>query len=75
MFGEHVTFTLQVKKMQLTVLQFATLAELASYTKKVTNKGFQINTLNLTLKIKLSEEEILFARKQFRARMVEQLRA
>ena len=70
MFGEHVIFTFQVKRMQLTVLQFTSLAELASYAKKVTDKGFQINTLNLTLKTKLSEEEILLARKQFRARMV-----
>ena len=54
-----------------TVLQFPTLAELATYAQRIADKGFQINTLNLTLKTKLTEEEIALARQQFRAEMLE----
>lgn len=57
--------------MQPTVLQFATLAELASYARKVSDKGFQINTLNLTLKSKLTDAEVKLARQQFKARKVD----
>ncbi|HEV7331310.1 MAG TPA: hypothetical protein VGN63_09745 [Flavisolibacter sp.] len=59
--------------MQPTVLQFATQAELAIYARKIADKGFQINTLNLTLKTKLSEEEVKLARQQFRASTIERL--
>ena len=57
--------------MQSTILQFATLAELALYAKQIADKGFQINTLNLTFKSNLSEDEVRLARQQFRAQLAE----
>ncbi|NTS40442.1 hypothetical protein HRG84_05950 [Flavisolibacter sp. BT320] len=57
--------------MQSTILQFPTLTDLALYAREVAGKGFQINTQNLTLKSKLSDEEIILARQQFRAQMIE----
>lgn len=57
--------------MQSTILQFATLAELALYAKQIAGKGFQINTLNLTFKSNLSEDEVTMARQQFRAQLAE----
>lgn len=57
--------------MQSTILQFPTLTELALYAREVAGKGFQINTQNLTLKSKLSEEEIKCARQQFCAKTIE----
>ena len=54
-----------------TILQFPTLSELANYARYVHDKGFQINTLKLTLKTKLTEDEIILAMQQFRAEMLE----
>ena len=59
--------------MYPTTLQFPTLASLATYARNLADKGFQINTLKLTLKTKLTEEEILIAKLQFRAEMLDRL--
>ncbi len=59
--------------MYPTVLQFPTLAALATFARNVADKGFQINTLKLTLKTKLTEEEIIIARQQYSAEMLERL--
>ena len=50
-----------------TTLQFPSLPDLATYSKKVAGKGFQINIQNLTLKCKLSEAEIALAQLQHQA--------
>ncbi|MBB1285733.1 hypothetical protein HRH25_15220 [Flavisolibacter sp. BT320] len=74
MFARHISFTTEVQRMQ-SILQFKTLAELAVYSKMLSGKGFQINTLKLTIKTKLSEEDIKIAYQQYRATKIDQLYA
>lgn len=44
-----------------TILQFPSLPDLATYSKKLTGKGYQINIQTLTLTCKLTEAEISLA--------------
>jgi hypothetical protein len=74
-FATHISFTAEVQPMQSIILQFKTLAELAVYSKMLSGKGFQINTLKLTIKTKLSEEDIKIAHQQYRATKIDQLYA
>ena len=72
-FNLPVSFNGQVQQMKPAILQFLSLEELASYARQLTDKGFQINTQNLTLKTRLSEDDIRLARKQFRAKIIGRL--
>lgn len=56
--------------MDICVLQFDTLPELAAYSKQVSSKGYKINVQRLTIECRLNDEELAIACWQFAAKLL-----